>query len=75
MNCKDCKFWKAAKPEGGSYHAGQRSGGWCQNTKLREYGPFEPDALVYSYEEGGGFWTGPMFGCVHYTAPDAEAGQ
>jgi len=24
------------------------------------------DHLVYSYNEGGGFWVGPKFGCVHF---------
>lgn len=24
------------------------------------------DMLIYDYNEGGGFWVGPNFGCVHH---------
>ena len=43
----------------------------CSNTKLtEEYGStsYGNDMLVYSYNEGGWFWTGPDFGCVHHKA-------
>jgi hypothetical protein len=26
----------------------------------------EKDMLVYPYLEGGWFWVGPLFGCVHF---------
>jgi hypothetical protein len=26
----------------------------------------QADCLVYSYYEGGAFWVGPEFGCVHW---------
>ena len=48
--------------------------GVCTNPKLREPmgGPKEgenwDDYLVYSYDEGGSFHVGPMFGCVHWKA-------
>lgn len=29
-----------------------------------EYG--KDDALIYSYDEGGGFYVGDKFGCVHW---------
>ena len=37
----------------------------CTNTHLVEEYPREDDNLVYAYHEGGWFWTGPRFGCVH----------
>lgn len=44
--------------------------GLCSHPKLQEsYGPpskEDDDALVYSYQEGGTFWVGPNFGCVHW---------
>ncbi len=45
--------------------------GHCISDKLveRDLGLSEKkvDMLVYDYEEGGGFWVGPRFGCVHYS--------
>lgn len=47
-------------------------GGLCESAKIRENdmhkmdGVYLPDALVYSYEEGGNFWTGDDFGCIHH---------
>ena len=40
----------------------------CKNhEKLMEgFGDAVPDGLCYSYEEGGTFYTGPKFGCVHH---------
>lgn len=44
--------------------------GFCRNEKLTEdegqNGDWKDDALIYSYSEGGGFWVGPRFGCVHW---------
>lgn len=28
--------------------------------------PETKDALIYEYSEGGRFWVGPNFGCVHW---------
>jgi len=47
-------------------------GGYCTCPKIYEKG-LPPDGeaekasdhLVYSYNEGGGFWVGENFGCVH----------
>ncbi len=46
----------------------EHTGGICGSNKLAEdrgqgYGH---DMLVYPYNEGGEFWTGPEFGCVHH---------
>ena len=45
--------------------------GRCQSEKLDEdYGQNDDtkkDMLIYDYNEGGGFWVGPEFGCVHHS--------
>lgn len=50
--------------------------GYCTNLKLNESGyhdyPEDLDILMYSYTEGGGFYVGPMFGCVHQTEREVE---
>ena len=39
----------------------------CKNEKMSEdYYDAEQDGLYYSYQEGGTFYTGPKFGCVHH---------
>jgi len=47
-------------------------GGWCRSDKLAEDRGQETNArddmLIYDYNEGGGFWVGPKFGCVHHAA-------
>lgn len=58
MYCKDCAWWK-------NRH--------CQNEeKIGEDICWDADKnidqLSYSYNEGGWFQTGPMFGCVHFLA-------
>lgn len=57
--CKDCK-WRDKNGE-------------CTNTdKLHEDDrgarSDDKDHLIYSYYESGGFWVGPEFGCIHWTA-------
>jgi hypothetical protein len=37
--------------------------GMCKSEKLEE---LIKDLLIYSYSEGGGFWVGEKFGCVHW---------
>ncbi len=42
----------------------------CICRKLSEANVYPPpvdesDMLIYSYNEGGGFWVGEKFGCVH----------
>ena len=57
VRCGDCK-WRDAD-------------GLCVCPKIHEaenyIGGADPadDELVYSYYEGGSFWVGPNFGCVH----------
>jgi hypothetical protein len=65
--CKTCKHWEPyiiEHPFSGS--TDERAGGFCESEKITEdYGRgFGPDMLVYTYTEGGAFWTGPEFGCV-----------
>lgn len=53
--CKSCK------------HRGDD--GFCSNEDKifeRYAGYVGEDCLIYSYSEGGGFWVGPEFGCVHH---------
>jgi hypothetical protein len=58
MRCKTCKWWKPAVVVGT----------YCECPKIREDwgGECGDDELVYDYSEGGGFQTGPNFGCVHH---------
>lgn len=48
------------------------TGGECRHPKLYEEGEYLDneecidDHLIYSYSEGGTFWVGPKFGCVHH---------
>jgi hypothetical protein len=59
--CKDCKHRDDA--------------GYCGNNNLQE-GTYYQDTeaakamLLYSYDEGGSFWVGPDFGCVHWEDKD-----
>ena len=46
--------------------------GHCESKKFDEAGHNQTvdaivDMLVYDYAEGGGFWVGEQFGCVHHT--------
>ena len=75
--CRTCRFWTRYKSGGRINYLDK--GGICASGKLSEdYGKesYGNDCLVYSYEEGGHFWTGPSFGCVHHTpipkAPHAD---
>lgn len=48
--------------------------GRCRSDKLSEYehqkDAEKADMLIYDYSEGGGFWVGEQFGCIHH-APNA----
>ena len=70
-HCKTCKHWEGVSPNSYMGHTkGYLSGGFCANEdKLVEGYPDEEcpqDALIYTYQESGSFWTGPNFGCVHH---------
>lgn len=64
--CKTCRWWAKST----EHRHNEDKGGWCQSPKLGQ-GKFSPasddelDQLIYEYDEGGHFWTGPDFGCVH----------
>lgn len=69
-HCKTCKHWvkyqQTILDDDGSARL-KAGGGMCGSEKLTEnWGEHGSDMLVYSYAEGGGFWTGPNFGCVHH---------
>jgi hypothetical protein len=56
--CSSCKWWEDS---------------FCANwNKIKENEGKEDsvskntDRLIYTYHEGGGFQTGPNFGCVHH---------
>ena len=54
--CKNCEWRRESSKD-------------CVNPKLRERGDDdedENDCLTYSYEEGGMFYVGDNFGCVHF---------
>jgi hypothetical protein len=69
QRCKTCKTCKHWSPLSESYRDPEvAAGGICRSSKLDEdqgqgHGA---DMLVYRYSEGGQFWTGPEFGCVHH---------
>ncbi len=70
--CKTCVYWSKEETN----YKPQQIGGWCSSEKLVEcFGDssYEPDVLVYSYHEGGSFWTGPDFGCVHHKTASLSA--
>lgn len=62
QTCKTCIFWSKDIT---SQYTWKVPGGICTNSKLTEdiYGN---DNLTYTCNEGGSFWTGPEFGCVHH---------
>lgn len=67
--CKDCKHW-GPKTSTFSDRLIERFK-YCNSEKITEDGP-QPggrttDMLIYDYYEGGGFSTGPDFGCVHWS--------
>lgn len=69
--CKTCKLWEKCGP---NYYPSRRAmGGYCTSPKMVEgTGSFGADTLEYSYDEGGSFWTGPNFGCVHHKATNQK---
>lgn len=66
QRCKTCKHWSPLSKSCRDPEVA--AGGICKSSKLVEdqgqgHGA---DMLVYRYSEGGEFWTGPGFGCVHH---------
>lgn len=73
--CATCRFWMRYGYD--TYapdtlaSAQQKAGGICTSHKLLESyadGAYAEDTMTYPYNEGGMFWTGPQFGCVHWQA-------
>ena len=60
--CKNCTF---RNPDGFCGHEKIRElwGGDYMSEKEKEK---YKDFLIYGYDEGGSFWVGPEFGCVHF---------
>jgi hypothetical protein len=69
-NCKTCKHWTRYLDRYPSSTSEEKfAGGLCDSEKIREAmddADYGADMLVYSYNEGGEFWTGPDFGSVNY---------
>ena len=65
--CENCKWW-----EDHSHSTIYHDFKMCGNGKLREEWreEGEEDCLLYSYTEGGCFYPGPKFGCIHWEAKD-----
>ncbi len=62
--CKTCAHWTAEAPYNQPERFVVRA---CGCRKLQEaFYDHELDSLCYSYQEGGLFYTGPDFGCVHH---------
>ena len=60
--CRNCTFWNNDDTYNCRGNLLQ-----CTNEKLREgIEDAKLDELCYAYYEGGGFYTGPDFGCVHW---------
>ena len=62
--CQTCTYWSDRAPFDRPQNHVLRH---CKNEKLTDclYKNAE-DELVYGYQEDGGFYTGPKFGCVHH---------
>ena len=69
-NCEMCSNWvKCSDTERAySFASAIMEGGICTSKKFGEDYDYALDMLVYSYDEGGRFWTGPKFGCVHWAS-------
>lgn len=67
--CKTCVHWVPELDQDGRIKESRVLGGDCISHLIGEdYGrsAFTEKSLVYSYAEGGSFWTGPDFGCVNH---------
>ena len=69
--CHTCKFWIST---GNDLPFRDKSIGKCTNNKISEDDNNDleyrkankQDMLIYEYSEGGRFFTGRYFGCVHH---------
>ena len=75
--CKTCEWHKV--PKNPTDDNESTNGGDCCCPKIyevseepgREEG-YSKDHFVYSYSEGGWFWTGFEFGCIHHEEKSDE---
>jgi hypothetical protein len=70
--CRTCKYWlkyTTLYPNSNDAES-KKAGGFCQSENITEFydDEYKPNTLVYTYSEGGSFWTGSEFGCVHHKA-------
>ena len=73
--CSTCAYWMTwAQRYPHRQRPTHERGGYCLSRKIVEAGEEvqADDMLVYSYSEGGDFWTGPDFGCVHHANKAAK---
>lgn len=63
MFCKNCKYLDKSLSNGNKFA--------CKNSKLtsdsydnKEYNA--DDSLIYQFDEGGDFFVGENFGCIHF---------
>lgn len=67
--CKTCTHWTPVLEKHVRFTLSREvelAGGFCGSGKLSEEYGHGPTSLVYSYTEGGEFWTGAEFGCVNH---------
>ena len=64
--CETCKHWNdTIAPYGRREYLTRK----CENEKFQQglyLGKEKVDELYYVYDEGGWFFTGPKFGCIHH---------
>lgn len=65
--CDGCKWWHRESP----HKMSPDHWGECTCKKIYEGGGSRADdEFSYWYTEGGGFDSGPKFGCIHWEARD-----
>jgi hypothetical protein len=67
-HCVTCIYWNLTMVPPTRRYAVFQGYGVCESRKFVENAAAkrEMDELVYPYDEGGFFITGPNFGCVHH---------
>lgn len=69
--CETCMYWVLENP---TDKLGEcRCEKLCDRSKRLEMDI--TDMLIYQYDEGGIFLTGPKFGCVHHQVWSSNSGQ
>lgn len=77
MHCKDCTFWTLGGHEDFTTDEVPTQFGSCtQVAWVRSYDRRDPAltwaGVLVEEDEGWGFFTGPLFGCVHFEARSAS---